>query len=99
MSTHIRLRHRAGRLYAKLRGRGETHRRLWKERQSAPPSICSGISGWLPLLGLTRPLWKQPLPEIVGETMRHMAYGVTTATVYGAINAGINETEANEAIR
>ncbi len=46
-----------------------------------------GYLGWLPLAGLTRPIWKQPLPELAGETMRHVAYGVTTAVVYDAISA------------
>ena len=46
-----------------------------------------GYIGWLPRIGLTRPPWKQPLPEVVGETMRHMAYGITTAAAYSALNA------------
>ena len=86
-------------VYAVLRGRPHNASSLLEGAAIGTAVYLLGYSGWLPLVGLTRPLWKQPLPEIVGETMRHVAYGVTTAAVYGAINAGIKEPKRIEALR
>ena len=86
MSIHVGYGVLPGILYALFRGRPATHRRYWKARQSARSFIWLAILAGFRLLGLTRPTWKQPLPEIVGETMRHVAYGVTTAAIYEAIH-------------
>lgn len=75
-----------GILYAMIRGRGRPASSLLDGMVIGTAVYLLGYVGWLPLVGLTRPLWKQPLPEIAGETMRHVAYGVTTAAVYGAIH-------------
>ena len=78
-----------GMVYAALRGRRATTRHRLLEGAAIGTAVyLLGYFGWLPLVGLTRPLWKQPLPEIVGETMRHVAYGVTTAAVYGGDQCG-----------
>ena len=45
-----------------------------------------GYLGWLPVLKLVRPAWKQTFPERAGELTRHIAYGVATAAAYGAIS-------------
>jgi uncharacterized membrane protein YagU involved in acid resistance len=50
---------------------------------------AAGYFGWLPALGLTQPIWKQPLPEIAGGLFRHAAYGVATTGAYGAINEAL----------
>ncbi|HEX4056509.1 MAG TPA: DUF1440 domain-containing protein [Tepidisphaeraceae bacterium] len=50
---------------------------------------AAGYLGWLPTVGLTKPVWKQELPEIAGEVLRHVAYGVATAATYGMIDATI----------
>jgi hypothetical protein len=73
--------------YAMLRGQRRNGSSLVEGAAIGMGVYLLGYFGWLPLLGLTRPLWKQPLPEVVGETMRHVAYGVTTAAVYGALES------------
>jgi uncharacterized membrane protein YagU involved in acid resistance len=99
ISTHIGYGIVPGILYAMLRGNRRNASSLVEGAAIGTAVYLLGYFGWLPLLGLTRPLWKQPFPEIAGEGMRHVAYGVTTAAVYGAINAGINERETSEALR
>lgn len=78
-----------GILYALVRGRRRGGSALAEGAAIGTAVYLLGYFGWLPLAGLTRPLWKQPLPQIAGESMRHVAYGVTTAAVYGALNAAL----------
>ncbi|HTW94671.1 MAG TPA: hypothetical protein VMD30_07765 [Tepidisphaeraceae bacterium] len=46
----------------------------------------AGYLGWLPALGLSKPVWRQSFPQIMGELARHLVYGVTTTAVYGLID-------------
>jgi hypothetical protein len=46
---------------------------------------AAGYLGWLPALGLTRPLWRQRFPSIAGELARHVVYGVAAVTAYDAM--------------
>jgi uncharacterized membrane protein YagU involved in acid resistance len=66
-------------------------------RQSASTMIEGGLlgialyaaayTGWLPLLRLVPPAWKQTFPQIAGELLRHVVYGVTTVAAYETILA------------
>lgn len=44
-----------------------------------------GYLGWLPAIGLSKPSWRQRFPEVAGEMLRHVAYGITTAKMYDAL--------------
>jgi hypothetical protein len=76
----------AGALYAKVRGHRRSTSALLDGGFIGMALYLLGYAGWLPLLRLTRPIWKQHFPEIAGEALRHVAFGITTAAVYGAIN-------------
>jgi len=47
-----------------------------------------GVSqiGWFPATGLTEPVSKQEFPEVAGELIRHIVYGVSTAAAFSVIN-------------
>lgn len=77
----------AGVLYAAIRGRRRRGSSLLEGGLLGGSVYAVGYAGWLPLARLTRPLWKQTFPQIAGEALRQMAFGVTTAAVYGAMNA------------
>jgi hypothetical protein len=71
-------------------------RRRSRERSSLADGMALGSAvyaasyfGWLPALGLTRPVWKQRPLEIAGELWRHVAYGIATTTVYGLIHGAL----------
>ncbi len=85
ISMHVGYGVLPGILFALFRG-DRRHSSLMEGAAIGTVVYLAGYLGWLPLAGLTRPTWKQSLPEIVGETMRHMAYGVTTAATYEAIH-------------
>jgi uncharacterized membrane protein YagU involved in acid resistance len=85
MSMHIGYGVLPGILFALLRGR-RRHSVLLEGAAVGTAVYLIGYAGWLPLLGLTRPAWKQSLPEIAGETMRHIAYGVATAAAYEVVH-------------
>ncbi|HEX5443941.1 MAG TPA: hypothetical protein VFW87_08945 [Pirellulales bacterium] len=42
----------------------------------------AGYLGWLPALGLMRPVWKQNLPQALAPVAEHAVYGVVTDAVY-----------------
>lgn len=75
----------SGAIYAKARGDRQGTSPLFEGGLIGLGLYVLGFAGWLPLLGLTRPIWKQHFPAIAGEALRHVAFGVTTAAVYGAI--------------
>jgi uncharacterized membrane protein YagU involved in acid resistance len=73
-----------GVLYGVLRGRGRHRSALLDGALLGTAVYAAGHCGWLPLLGLGRPTWKQGFPEVAGELIRHVAYGVATAAAYDA---------------
>jgi uncharacterized membrane protein YagU involved in acid resistance len=77
----------AGIIYAMIRGRRRSISTLLDGGLLGMGLYVFAYAGWLPLVGLTKPAWKQRFPEIAGEALRHVVFGVATAAVYGAINA------------
>ncbi len=77
----------AGILYAAIRGRRRDSSTLVQGGLLGMIVYAAGYAGWLPLVHLTRPPWKQPFPGIAGEALRHLTYGVTTAAVHGAVSS------------
>ena len=72
--------------YGLIRGRGVDRSALVDGCVLGTAAYAVGYLGWLPALGLSKPIRKQEFPEIAGEAFRHIAYGVTTTAAYGAID-------------
>jgi uncharacterized membrane protein YagU involved in acid resistance len=78
-----------GALYGLVRGRSKHRSALADGVVLGSVVYAAGYLGWLPIVGLTKPAWKQAFPEIAGEVLRHVAYGIATAATYGMIDATI----------
>jgi putative membrane protein len=76
-----------GVIYGLWLGRGKRRSALGDGVVLGAAVYSAGHLGWLPALGLTKPVWKQEFSEVAGELLRHVAYGVTTAAAYGMIDA------------
>lgn len=87
MATRLAYGTLAGTLYAAIRGRRRGGSDLLDGAIIGVGLYAAGYAGWLPLLKFSSPAWKQPLPQIAGEALRHVVYGVSTAAVYGVMNA------------
>jgi len=85
----------AGVLYAKLRGGRRPASALVDGELIGGALYAAGYGGWLPLMRLTPPVWRQRFPQIVGEAVRHVAYGITVAAVYRTLG-GWQEQGADE---
>jgi hypothetical protein len=78
-----------GALYAISRGRRHHRSSLLDGAFLGASVYLTGYLGWLPTFRLTRPIWKQPFPQIAGELSRHVAYGVATTAAYGLIDSAV----------
>jgi len=87
MTTHFAYGAAFGTLYGLIRRRGGRRSALADGVALGSVVYAAGYLGWLPLMGLTKPVWKQAFPEIAGELLRHVAYGVATTATYGVIDA------------
>jgi uncharacterized membrane protein YagU involved in acid resistance len=87
MATHIGYGTSFGIFYGLLRGSRKHRSTLADGIVLGSTVYAAGHLGWLPSVGLTQPVWKQELPQIGGELLRHVAYGIATAAIYGMIDA------------
>ncbi|HJT31311.1 MAG TPA: hypothetical protein VJ783_04625 [Pirellulales bacterium] len=69
-----------GGLYAALRPRGGSP--LQEGLLLGAAAWAAGYLGWLPALGLMRPVWKQTVPQALGPIAEHAVYGVATVAAY-----------------
>jgi len=67
-----------GLLYSLIRGPKRDRSAVGEGIAFGAAVYTAGYLGWLPALGLQRPIWKQRFPEVLGEIFRHLAYGVAT---------------------
>jgi uncharacterized membrane protein YagU involved in acid resistance len=84
MALHVGYGTTFGALYALWRGR-RPGSALRDGALLGAAVYAASYLGWLPAVGLSRPIWKQKFPEIAGELTRHVAYGIATAASYGAL--------------
>lgn len=69
-----------GTLYAVLRPRGGP---AWLDGLVLGATAwAAGYSGWLPALGLMRPVWQQDAPRAVAPVVGHAVYGMVTVAAY-----------------
>ena len=87
LATHAGYGTLFGVLYGLSRGRRKSRSALGDGVILGTVAYAVGHLGWLPALGLSKPVWKQDFPEIAGELLRHVAYGVATTAAYGMIEA------------
>jgi uncharacterized membrane protein YagU involved in acid resistance len=76
-----------GVLYGLWRGRGRSRSALVDGTALGGLVYGASYLAWMPAFGVTQPVWKQQFPEIAGELLRHVAYGVATAAAYETIDA------------
>ncbi|MGA2233737.1 MAG: DUF1440 domain-containing protein [Tepidisphaeraceae bacterium] len=74
-----------GLLYVVIRGPKRYRSALGEGIALGAAVYAAGYLGWLPALGLQRPVWKQKFPEVFGEIFRHLAYGVATTAAGGLL--------------
>jgi uncharacterized membrane protein YagU involved in acid resistance len=86
MSVHLAYGTLAGVAYSLIRGHRKKSSPLIEGAATGAMVYSFGYLGWLPLTGLSRPVWKQRFPEIAGGLLRHVAFGVVVSSVYGAID-------------
>jgi len=87
LATHASYGTLFGVLYGLWRGRGKARSALNDGIVLGTVVYAAGYLGWMPALGLSKPVWKQEFPELAGELLRHVAYGVATTAAYGMIEA------------
>jgi uncharacterized membrane protein YagU involved in acid resistance len=87
LATHAGYGTLFGVLYGLSRGRSKGRSALGDGVVLGTVAYAAGHLGWLAALGLSKPVWKQDFPEIAGELLRHVAYGVATTAAYGIIEA------------
>lgn len=75
-----------GVLYGLWRGRGRQKSALADGILLGAAVYAAGYLGWMPAMGLTRPIWKQPFSAAAGELFRHIIYGVATTASYELID-------------
>src|SRR5690242_9890534 len=69
-----------GALYAALRPRGGSP--LLDGLMLGTAAWAAGYLGWLPALGLMRPVWKQKAPQALAPVAEHAVYGAVTVAAY-----------------
>ncbi len=69
-----------GALYAVVRPRGGSPLRDGLLLGAA--AWAAGYLGWLPALGLMRPVWKQSAPQALAPAAEHAVYGMVTVAAY-----------------
>lgn len=69
-----------GALYAALRPRGGSP--LLGGLMLGAAAWAAGYLGWLPALGLMRPVWKQNAPQALAPAAEHAVYGMVTVAAY-----------------
>jgi uncharacterized membrane protein YagU involved in acid resistance len=75
-----------GILYGLWRGRGRRRSALADGVMLGTTVYAASDLGLLPATDLSKPPWKQKLPQIAGELLRHIAYGVAVASAYGILD-------------
>lgn len=85
MATHTGYGTFFGVLYGMWRGRGRQRTALRDGIVLGTAVYLAGQLGWLPAIGLAKPVWKDSFPEIGGELLRHIAFGIATAATFGLI--------------
>ncbi len=69
-----------GALYASLRPRGGSP---WLDGVVlGTVAWAAGYLGWLPVLGLMPPIWKQEAPRVAAPVAEHAVYGMITVAAY-----------------
>ncbi len=80
-----------GALYAALRPRGGSP--LLDGVILGAAAWAAGYLGWLPALGLMRPVWKQDAPQALAPAAEHAVYGVVTVAAYDWLQARLVHAE------
>jgi uncharacterized membrane protein YagU involved in acid resistance len=50
---------------------------------------AAGYLGWLPAVGLTKPVWREDPQRSTAEVARHAMYGVATAAAFEAMHQNV----------
>jgi hypothetical protein len=73
-------------VYGLARGRHADHSSLADGFLLGTCTYTAGAFAIMPALGVAPFPWKQSFPEIGGELLRHVAFGIATAAAYGLID-------------
>lgn len=74
-----------GALYAALRPRGGSP--LLDGLMLGVAAWAAGYLGWLPAMGLMRPVWKQKTAQALAPAAEHAVYGMVTVGAYDWLQA------------
>lgn len=81
-----------GVLYGLWRGRNRSRSALADGIVLGAAVYAAGYAGLLPVLRLSRPIWKERFSIVTGELLRHVIYGVATSAVYGVVDRQFNRS-------
>ena len=73
-------------VYGLARGRHAHHSALAHGLLLGGSAYAAGAFAIMPALGVIPPPWKQTFPEIGGELLRHVVFGITAVATYGLID-------------
>ena len=80
-----------GALYAVVRPRGGSP--LLDGLVLGAAAWAAGYLGWLPALGLMRPVWKQDAPQALAPAAEHAVYGMVTVAAYDWLQENLVHAE------
>ncbi len=80
-----------GALYATLRPRGGSP--LLDGLILGASAWAAGYLGWLPAMGLMRPVWRQNVPQALAPAAEHAVYGIVTVAAYGWLQENLVHAE------
>jgi hypothetical protein len=69
-----------GALYSAVRPKGGSP--LWDGFVLGLACWAAGYLGWLPAMGLMRPVWRQTVPRALTPAAEHVVFGIATVAVY-----------------
>lgn len=78
-----------GALYALVRPRGGSP--LLDGALLGATAWAAGYLGWLPALGLMRPVWQQDAPQALAPAAEHVVYGVVTVAAYNGLRESLSQ--------